>query len=139
MRPQVRYEDLKDLLIEENQDGNMLQCRFRCSLSGEEATAQVQIRVQETSLVKRAQERAQRQVWHTIRSRILRWLRHNLGLGRMVDLIARDALDSAYDMTQNMYTEDELHAAAVRAFAQVEGKFRYDDSLGRYVATGTFD
>lgn len=138
VRVQVRYEDLSTLLVEERQENNVMYCTFRCSLSGVEASASAPIRAQNTSLMVRAKQRGQRQMWYQIRRQILRWLRRTLGLRGALARFAGEALDDVYDKSQAMPSTEELQGAVLQAFGQVQGQFQYDTTLNRWVGQGTF-
>lgn len=134
----VTYEQIQGLLAEQRQEGQLLQCTFRCTISGESIEASVPIAEgsNKQGMMQRVQGRAKRGAWYSFRRSLLRKLSRLLGrgfLGRMVYQFGGEMLDTAYDKVEHTYSDKQKRAAAVRAFEQVAQSWRWDESMRQWV------
>jgi hypothetical protein len=136
---QVTYEEIEGLITKAEQQQAVMTCTFRCTVSGQSADAIAPITNPQGGVMVHAQNAARRSVWYSIQRAIRDLIYQFLGRGAM-GRVARDVTSSmmsgAQQMTQHMYSEDQKRDAVVRAFMQVQTRFRYDEGMGQWVWAG---
>ena len=129
-----RYDDIRGLIASAEQDGPVMKCTFRCTISGHSVDSAAPI--VEPGAMQKFQDRAKQGIWYSIRRAIFYRLRRMFGhglLGQMAAELGAGAVEAARDFTEHTYSDEQLDAAKVRAYEQVAASFRWDQGMGQFV------